>query len=83
VSLKYDCWTESRADGAMTTTDMTRVKLISREEVNQAVDRVLKARWCSRLRAALCRLQQRVFGRSMSSRPCSPCRSAIVQPSTN
>jgi len=42
---------------------------MSGEEVNQTVDRVLKVRWYSRLGAALCRLQQRVFGRSMSSRP--------------
>ena len=66
----------------MTTTDMTRVKLMSRKEVNQAVDRVLKMRCYSRLGGALYRLQPRVFGRGMSSRPCSPCRSATVQLST-
>jgi hypothetical protein len=53
----------------MTTTDMTRVKLMSGEEVNQTVDRVLKVRWYSRLGAAIYRLQQRVFGRCISSRP--------------
>jgi hypothetical protein len=53
----------------MTTTDMTRVKLMSGEEVNQTVDRVLKVRWYSRLGAAIYRLQQRVFARCMSSRP--------------
>ena len=60
---------QSRGEGAMTTTDMTRVKLMSGEEVNQTVDRVLKVRWYSRLGAAIYRLQQRVFGRCMSSRP--------------